>query len=241
LVKRSSPGAIRGYPGTRFRDAGFDAEVLNLETAKTRASPWRRRSSAGSSGDSKQRFFHGFLSGIILMGMKRLLLLGALFAMGLGAAPSVDDFEMKTIDGDTVSLSQYDGKVKLFVNVASRCGYTPQYEGLQALYEKYKDDGLVILGFPANNFGQQEPGTNAEIKTFCNREYGVSFPMFSKISVKGADQHPLYKFLTSETGEQIGWNFTKILVGKNGEVIKQFESKIEPLAPELTGAIEKAF
>jgi glutathione peroxidase len=175
------------------------------------------------------------------MGMKPLLLLGALFAMSLGAAPSVDDFDMKTIDGDTVSLSQYDGKVKLFVNVASRCGYTPQYEGLQALYEKYKDEGLVILGFPANNFGQQEPGTNAEIKTFCNREYGVTFPMFSKISVKGADQHPLYKYLTSETGEQIGWNFTKILVGKNGEIIKQFESKIEPMSAELTSAIEKAF
>jgi len=175
------------------------------------------------------------------MCMKRLLLLGALFAMSLGAAPSVDDFEMKTIDGDTVSLGQYDGKVKLFVNVASRCGFTPQYEGLQALYEKYKDEGLVILGFPANNFGQQEPGSDTEIKTFCNREYGVSFPMFSKISVKGADQHALYKYLTSATGEQIGWNFTKILVGKNGEVIKQFESKVEPMSAELTSAIEKQF
>ncbi len=161
--------------------------------------------------------------------------------MSLGAATSVDDFEMKTIDGDTVSLSQYDGKVKLFVNVASRCGNTPQYEGLQALYEKYKDDGLVILGFPANNFGQQEPGTDAEIKTFCNREYGVTFPMFSKISVKGADQHPLYKYLTTETGKQIDWNFAKILVGKNGEVVKQFEAKIEPMSAEVVGAIEKQF
>jgi glutathione peroxidase len=173
--------------------------------------------------------------------MKCLLLLGVLFAMSLGAAPSVDDFEMKTIDGDTVSLSQYDGKVKLFVNVASRCGHTPQYEGLQALYEKYKDQGLVILGFPANNFGQQEPGTDAEIQAFCNREYGVTFPMFSKISVKGADQHPLYQHLTTETGEQIGWNFTKILVGRSGEVLKQFESKIEPMSAELTGAIEQQF
>jgi glutathione peroxidase len=175
------------------------------------------------------------------MSMKPLLLLGVLFAMSLGAAPSVDDFQMKTIDGKTVSLSEYDGKVKLFVNVASRCGYTPQYEGLQALYEKYKDQGLVILGFPANNFGQQEPGSDAEIKTFCNREYGVTFPMFSKISVKGADQHALYKYLTSQTGQEIGWNFTKILVGKNGEVVKQFPSKVEPMSAELTGAIEKQF
>lgn len=161
--------------------------------------------------------------------------------MSLGAAPSVDDFEMKTIDGKTVSLSQYDGKVKLFVNVASRCGNTPQYEGLQALYEKYKDQGLVILGFPANNFGQQEPGTDAEIQTFCSREYGVTFPMFSKISVKGADQHPLYKYLTSETGKQIDWNFAKILVGKNGEVVEQFPAKTQPMSAEVVGAIEKQF
>jgi glutathione peroxidase len=173
--------------------------------------------------------------------MKRLLLLGVLFAMSLGAATSVDDFEMKTIDGETVSLSQYDGKVKLFVNVASRCGNTPQYEGLQALYEKYKDQGLVILGFPANNFGQQEQGTDAEIKTFCTREYGVTFPMFSKISVKGADQHPLYQYLTTETGKQIDWNFAKILVGKNGEVVEQFAAKTQPLSAEVVGAIEKQF
>ena len=173
--------------------------------------------------------------------MKRILLLGVLLAMTLGAASSVDEFDMKTIDGEVVSLSDYDGKVKLFVNVASRCGYTPQYEGLQALYEKYGDDGLVVLGFPANNFGAQEPGTDAEIKTFCTRDYGVSFPMFSKISVKGADQHPLYKHLTAATGEQIAWNFTKILVGKDGQVIEQFESKIEPMSDELTGAIEAAF
>lgn len=161
--------------------------------------------------------------------------------MTLAAASSVNEFQMKTIDGETVSLSDYDGKVKLFVNVASRCGYTPQYEGLQALYEKYGDDGLVVLGFPANNFGAQEPGSDAEIKTFCTRDYGVSFPMFSKISVKGDDQHPLYRHLTTATGQQIGWNFTKILVGKDGQVIKQFESKIEPMSDELTGAVEAAF
>jgi glutathione peroxidase len=161
--------------------------------------------------------------------------------MTLGAASSVDEFEMKTIDGAVVSLGEYDGKVKLFVNVASRCGFTPQYEGLQALYKKYGDDGLVVLGFPANNFGAQEPGSDAEIKTFCSRDYGVSFPMFSKISVKGADQHPLYQYLTKATGEQIGWNFTKILVGKDGQVIQQFESSVEPMSDELTGAIKAAF
>lgn len=161
--------------------------------------------------------------------------------MTLAAASSVNEFQMKTIDGETVSLSDYDGKVKLFVNVASHCGFTPQYKGLQALYEKYGDDGLVVLGFPANNFGAQEPGSDAEIKTFCTRDYAVSFPMFSKISVKGDDQHPLYQHLTASTGQQIAWNFTKILVGKDGQVIQQFESAVKPMSDQLTGAIEAAF
>src|ERR1019366_3146657 len=115
-------------------------------------------------------------------------------------------------------LSAYQGKVVLIVNVASRCGFTPQYAGLEALYEKYKDRGFVILGFPANNFGGQEPGTNEEIKTFCSTKYNVTFPMYSKISVKGDDMAPLYQFLTDATGSEIQWNFTKFLVDKDGKV-----------------------
>ena len=131
----------------------------------------------------------------------------------------------------------------LLVNVASKCGYTPQYKGLQALYKKYESKGLVILGFPANNFGSQEPGTNAEIQTFCSRTYSVTFPMFAKISVKGADQAPLYQYLTDkkanpETGGEIGWNFTKFLVDRNGKIVARFDSKIEPESSEVTKAIE---
>ena len=129
---------------------------------------------------------------------------------------SVYEFTMRNIDGENVKLDTYKGKVLLIVNVASKCGYTPQYEGLEALYQKNKDSGLVILGFPANNFGKQEPGNDGDIKTFCEKNYGVTFDMFSKISVKGDDIHPLYKYLTTETGfnDEIDWNFAKYLVDK---------------------------
>ena len=159
--------------------------------------------------------------------------------MNAFAASSIHEFQMKTLKGDTVSLSDYQGKVLLVVNVASRCGYTPQYEGLQKLHEKYAGKGLVVMGFPANNFGSQEPGSDDEIQTFCKRNYGVSFPMFSKISVKGGDKHPLYQFLTAG-GEEVPWNFTKYLVGKDGKVIRRFEPGVEPLSSDLTGAIDKA-
>ena len=160
-------------------------------------------------------------------------------------AASVYDFTLKNIDGKETSLGQYKGKVLLLVNVASKCGLTPQYEGLQSLYAKYKDRGFVILGFPANNFMGQEPGTNEEIKSFCALKYNVTFPMYSKISVKGADKAPLYQFLTDpvanpSTGGEIKWNFTKFLVDKNGKVIARFESAVRPEGPEITGAIEKA-
>ena len=115
-----------------------------------------------------------------------------------GKTPLIYDFALKNIDGKDAKLDQYRGKALLLVNVASQCGYTPQYEGLQKLYSKYKDKGLVVLGFPANNFGAQEPGSDQEIKTFCSTKYNVTFPMFSKISVKGPDEHPLYKFLTDQ-------------------------------------------
>ena len=155
------------------------------------------------------------------------------------AADNIHEFTMKSIDGKPTPLGSYKGKVVLAVNVASQCGYTPQYAGLEALYKKYKDKGLVIAGFPANNFGGQEPGTDDEIKTFCDRTYKVTFPIFSKISVKGADQAPLYQYLT-QTGGEVKWNFAKFLVGKDGRVIKKFDSGVEPSSEELTKAIEAA-
>jgi glutathione peroxidase len=154
-------------------------------------------------------------------------------------AASAHDFQMKAIDGKDVSLASFKGRPVLFVNVASRCGYTPQYKGLEALYRKYKDRGLVVVGVPANNFGGQEPGTNEEIQQFCSRNYDVTFPMMSKVSVKGPDMAPLYGYLT-QTGGDVKWNFTKFLVGKDGKVIKRFEPNVSPDSPELVSAIEAA-
>ena len=176
--------------------------------------------------------------------MKKLLLGLLFFATVLMATEkSVHDFTLNSIDGQATSLASYKGKVVLLVNVASRCGYTPQYSALQAVYEKYKDRGLVIVGIPANNFGAQEPGTNEEIKTFCKTKYSVSFPMMAKVSVKGDDITPLYQFLTDKnlpTGGEIKWNFTKFLVGPDGKVIARFEPKVTPDSPEVSAAIEKA-
>jgi len=157
-------------------------------------------------------------------------------------ATSLHDFKMTTIKGEEQKLSEYKGKVVMVVNVASKCGLTKQYTALQKLYDTYKDKGFVILGFPANEFGNQEPGTNGEILEFCSKEYGVSFPMFSKIVVKGEGIHPLYKWLTSTTGEEkeIGWNFTKFLVNRSGTVIERFEPKTTPDDPSVLKAIESA-
>ena len=145
---------------------------------------------------------------------------------------SVYEFEAKTIDGENKSLSEYKGKVILIVNVASKCGFTKHYAGLQELYEKYKDDGFVVLGFPCNQFGGQEPGTEAEIKEFCSTNYGVDFPMFSKIDVNGSNAHPLYKYLKSEKGglitDEIKWNLTKFLIGKDGKPIKRYATTTSP-------------
>jgi glutathione peroxidase len=155
-------------------------------------------------------------------------------------------FTVKDIDGKEVDLAKkYEGKVVLIVNTASKCGLTPQYEQLVELQAKYKDKGLAVLGFPANNFNEQEPGTDAEIKEFCATKYSVNFDLFSKISVKGDDQAPLYKYLTSEEtnkgfGGEIGWNFTKFVVGKDGKVVARFDSKVKPDAPEVVKAIEDA-
>ena len=177
--------------------------------------------------------------------MRKFVLASIVLAASLFGASNVLDFTLNSIDGKPAPLSDYRGKVVMIVNVASKCGFTYQYEGLEKVYEKYKDQGFVILGFPANNFGAQEPGTNEEIKTFCSRKYNVTFPMYAKISVKGEDKHPLYQFLTDKTanpatGGEIQWNFTKFLVGKDGEVITRFESKINPDSPEVISAIEKA-
>jgi glutathione peroxidase len=161
-------------------------------------------------------------------------------ASSLFAASSIHEFNLNSIDGKPAPLAAYKGKTVLVVNVASRCGYTPQYTGLEALYKKYKDQGLVIVGFPANNFGAQEPGTNEEIKTFCSSKYNVTFPMYSKISVAGSDKAPLYEYLTSTGGGEVKWNFTKFLVGKDGKVITRFESSVTPESPELVSAVEKA-
>ncbi|HVN03263.1 MAG TPA: glutathione peroxidase [Bryobacteraceae bacterium] len=174
--------------------------------------------------------------------MLKMLLSASLliFAAALFGATSVYDFTLNSIDGAPAPLAAYKGKVLLLVNVASKCGFTPQYTELEAVYEKYKDQGLVIAGFPANNFGAQEPGTNAEIKTFCTRKYSVSFPMYAKISVKGTDIAPLYEYLTRSTGGDIKWNFTKFLIGKDGGILARFESPVKPDDPKVIAAIEKA-
>jgi glutathione peroxidase len=155
------------------------------------------------------------------------------------------DFSVKDIDGKDVSLSEYKGKVVMLVNVASKCGYTPQYAGLEKVYDEYKDQGLIIIGFPANNFGSQEPGSNEQIKEFCSSKFHVTFPMMAKISVKGADKHPLYQYLTEsptagEFAGEIGWNFTKFLVGADGKIVARFASKVTPESPEMTTAIKSA-
>jgi glutathione peroxidase len=163
-------------------------------------------------------------------------------AAGAFAASSIYDFTLTSLDGQPGPLASYKGKVVLVVNVASRCGFTPQYTALEATYEKYKDQGFVILGFPANNFGGQEPGTNEEIKTFCQSKYSVTFPMYQKISVKGDDQTPLYSYLTKDANPAVAgdikWNFTKFLVDRHGKVVQRFEPATTPDSPEVIAAIE---
>jgi glutathione peroxidase len=174
-----------------------------------------------------------------------MLMLFVAAGMTAAHAASIYDFTMKSIDGQPVSLKSYSGKVVLLVNVASRCGFTPQYAGLEALYEKYKDRGLVIVGIPANNFASQEPGTNDEIKKFCSTKYNVTFPMMAKVSVLGDDETPLYQFLTDKAanpqiGGDIKWNFTKFLFDRNGKPVARFEPAITPDSPQVQTAIESA-
>lgn len=182
----------------------------------------------------------------------------AAVAFAIGAAPRNQDakpaapaastpaalkYKMKDIDGKDVDLAQYAGSVVVMVNVASKCGYTKQYADLQAIFDKYKEQGLVVLGFPANEFGEQEPGSNEEIKSFCTSTYSVTFPMFAKVIVKGDGTCDLYKFLTSTDTDpkfagEIKWNFTKFLIGRNGEVVARYEPKVKPTSEEMTKAIE---
>jgi glutathione peroxidase len=193
-----------------------------------------------------------------IIGIGFVLLIGgmtvAAYALGFIFNPSPSEppieksmyeFTMKDIDGNDVRLDRYKGKVVMIVNTASKCGYTPQYEGLEGLFEKYKDRGFVILGFPANNFLGQEPGTEKEIKEFCTLKYNVTFPMFSKISVKGTDQHPFYTYLTNKQSDpefagDITWNFEKFIVDKNGKILARFAPKVTPDSTEIAETIESA-
>lgn len=178
--------------------------------------------------------------------MKLLTALAAALLMitsHASAASSVYDIPLKDIDQKPTSLKAYKGKVLLVVNVASQCGLTPQYQALEKLHKDYKGKGFTVLGFPCNDFGAQEPGSNEEIKQFCSSKYQVSFPMFDKLHVKGAGQHPLYAVLSGKTSPfpgDVKWNFGKFLIGKNGELLKRFEPKTTPDDPEVIKAIEAA-
>jgi glutathione peroxidase len=190
--------------------------------------------------------------------MKALYVAAVAALLGFGVACTADpkaepkeeknmgplDYKLTDIDGKEYDLSKLKGKVVLIVNVASKCGYTPQYTGMQELYEKYQKDGFVLIGVPANEFGRQEPGTDAEIKEFCSANYKVSFPMMSKVVVKGDKIVPLYKTLIEATPnkdgkvEQVAWNFEKFLIGRDGKVVGRYKSAVKPMSDELTKAIE---
>lgn len=166
--------------------------------------------------------------------MLKLFILSGLILLSM----TIYDFKVPSLSGETIDFSQFKGKKILIVNTASECGYTPQYAGLEELYEKYRNT-LVIVGFPANNFGGQEPGSNSDIQTFCQKNYGVQFPMSEKVSVKGKDIHPLFKYLVAEAkkkgiNDPIQWNFTKFLINEKGELISVFNSKTEPMSDDIT-------
>lgn len=180
-----------------------------------------------------------------MLHMKIFALIASLLAMTTIAttAQSLYDIKLKDIDGKDTTLAAYKGKAVLIVNVASKCGYTKQYGGLEATYQKYKDQGFVVLGFPCNQFGGQEPGSNEEIKQFCSSKYSVTFPLFDKLEVNGANRHPLYVALAGKDSPfpgDIKWNFNKFLVGKDGKILKRFDSGVKPDSEELTKAIEAA-
>jgi glutathione peroxidase len=177
--------------------------------------------------------------------MKTFALIASFIAMTTiaASAQSIYDIKLKDIDGKDTTLAAYKGKAVLIVNVASKCGYTKQYAGLEATYLKYKDQGFAILGFPCNQFGGQEPGTNEDIKLFCTSKFNVTFPLFDKIEVNGANRHPLYTLLAGKDSTfpgDIKWNFNKFLLGKDGKILKRFDSGVKPESEELTKAVEAA-
>jgi glutathione peroxidase len=177
--------------------------------------------------------------------MKIFTVLAALFLTQplFASASSLYELKLMNVDGKEVTLADYKGKALLIVNVASKCGYTKQYAGLEALYQKYKDQGLVVLGFPCNQFGGQEPGTNEEIKEFCSSKFNVTFPLFDKIDVNGKNRAPLYILLAGKDSPfpgDIKWNFNKFLIGRDGKILQRYESKVTPESPELIAAIESA-
>ena len=181
----------------------------------------------------------------IFANMKLIALAAALLVVGMASsqAKSLYDIPLKDIHGKDTSLAAFKGKAVLIVNVASKCGNTPQYAGLEAAYKKYKDQGLVVLGFPCNDFGGQEPGTSLQIVEFCKSTYDVSFPLFEKLKVLGEDKHPLYVALTGEDSPfpgDVKWNFGKFLIGKNGEIVNRFSPRTQPDSEEVTNAIETA-
>ena len=182
---------------------------------------------------------------LILRAMKTLFVVAACFVLQttMTLAGTIYEIPVKDIDGKDASLKAYKGKVLLVVNVASRCGYTPQYTALEAIHQKYKDQGFAVLGFPCNQFGSQEPGTNEEIKQFCSSKYHVTFPLFDKIDVNGSKRHPLYGALAGKESPYPGdikWNFSKFLVGRDGRIIKRYESGVTPDASEVTESIQAA-
>ena len=177
----------------------------------------------------------------------KLTLLTTLFVLGsvmlTGAAPNLYDIKVKDIDGKDTTLVAYKGKVVLVVNVASKCGYTPQYLPLEALYQRFKNSGFVVLGFPCNDFGGQEPGSIIDIKKFCSTDYGVTFPLFAKLHAKGEQQHALYGALTGKDSPfpgPIKWNFTKFLIGRDGKILQRYDSAVTPDDPQLIKAVETA-
>jgi glutathione peroxidase len=183
----------------------------------------------------------------IMPAMKAILAVATLtFALAMttsAAAPDISSIPLKDINGKATSLKDYQGKVLLIVNVASKCGLTPQYKALESTYRKYQAQGFTILAFPCNDFGAQEPGSNSEIKQFCSTKYDVTFPLFDKLHVKGAEQHPLYAALTGKDAAypgEIQWNFGKFLIGRDGKVLQRWHPKITPDAEEVTKAIEAA-
>jgi glutathione peroxidase len=210
-----------------------------------RAKIGRRRLNVSPGAASENLSLTPMPLNLTIPAMKTFALLVSLITMTTlaASAQSLYDIKLKDIDGKDTTLAAYKGKAVLIVNVASKCGYTKQYTGLEALYQKYKDQGFVVLGFPCNQFGGQEPGTNQEIKEFCSSKFSVTFPLFDKLEVNGANRHPLYVALAGKDSPfpgDIKWNFNKFLIGKDGKILNRFESKVTPESDEMNAAVRAA-